>query len=73
MLFLAVGFVLGPVGGLSMGQRVLIGVAVGLVFKLFNEITAHAGLVYGAPPWLSAFSPSIVVLVAGLLLLRRTG
>ncbi|GMQ88278.1 MAG: LPS export ABC transporter permease LptG [Gammaproteobacteria bacterium] len=73
MLFLAVGFVLGPVGSLSMGQRVLIGVAVGLVFKLFNEITAHAGLVYGVPPWLSAFAPSALVLIAGLLLLRRTG
>jgi len=73
MLFLAVGFVLGPVGSLSMGQRILVGVAVGLVFKLFNDITAHAGLVYGVPSWLSAFAPSVVVIIAGLLLLRRTG
>ena len=72
MLFLAVSFVLGPVGRLSVGQRILIGVAVGLVFKLFNEITAHAGLVYGVPAWLSAFAPSVTVVVAGLLLLRRT-
>ena len=73
MLFLAVSFVLGPVGSLSVGQRILVGVAVGLVFKLFNEITAYAGLVYGMPPWLSAFVPSATVLVAGWLLLRRTG
>jgi len=73
MLFLAVSFVLGPIGRLSMGQRILIGVVVGLVFKLFNEITAHAGLVFGAPPWLSVFAPSALVFIAGLLLLRRTG
>jgi len=73
MLFLAVSFVLGPVGRLSMGQRILTGVAVGLVFKLGNEITAHAGLVYGAPPWLSAFASSVLVCVAALLLLRRAG
>jgi len=73
MLFLAVSFVLGPIGRLSMGQRILIGVVVGLVFKLFNDITAHAGLVYGAPPWLSAFTPSVAVVAAGLLLYRRTG
>ena len=73
MLFLAVGFVLGPVGSLSMGQRILVGVAVGLAFKLFNDITAHAGLVYGVQPWLSAFAPSAVVIITGLLLLRRTG
>ncbi len=73
MLFLAVGFVLGPVGRLSMGQRILVGVAVGLAFKLVNEITAHAGLVYGVPPWLSAFAPSAAVIITGLLLLRRTG
>jgi len=73
MLFLAVSFVLGPVGRLSVGQRILVGVAVGLGFKLFNEITAYSGLVYGVPSWLSAFAPSIIVVVAGLLLLRRTG
>jgi len=72
MLFMAVGFVLGPVGGLSMGQRILVGVAVGLVFKLFNEITAYAGLVYGMPAWLSAFVPSAAVVITGLSLLRRT-
>jgi len=71
MLFLAVSIVLGPVGRLSMGQRILVGVGVGLAFKLGNELTAHAGLVYGAPPWLSAFAPSLLVCIAGALMLRR--
>jgi lipopolysaccharide export system permease protein len=71
MLFLSVSFVLGPLGKQSGGQRVLAGVVLGLVFKLINDITAHAGLVYGMPPWLSAALPSSVVFAAGLLLLRR--
>jgi lipopolysaccharide export system permease protein len=72
MLFLSVSFVLGPLGKQSSGPRILVGVVLGLVFKLLNDITAHAGLVYGMPPWLSALLPSSVVFVAGLLLLRRS-
>ena len=71
MLFLSVSFVLGPLGKQSAGQRILAGVVLGLVFKLLNDITAHAGLVYGLPPWLGALLPSSLVFVAGLLLLRR--
>ena len=71
MLFLSVSFVLGPLGRQGTGQRILVGVVLGLVFKLLNDITAHAGLVYGMPAWLSALLPSSVVFAAGLLLLRR--
>jgi lipopolysaccharide export system permease protein len=53
----------------SVGQRVLVGVLVGLAFKLLNETAAHAGLVYGVPPWLSALTPTLLVATAGLLLL----
>lgn len=71
MLFLSVSFVLGPLGKQSAGQRILVGVVLGLIFKLLNDITAHAGLVYGMPPWLSALMPSSMVIIAGLVLLRR--
>lgn len=71
MLLLAVSLVLGPLGRKSIPQRLLAGVAAGLVFKLFSDITAHAGLVYGFPPWASALLPSVAVLAAGVLLLKR--
>lgn len=73
MLLLSVSLVLGRLGRQSAGQRVLVGVLVGLAFKLGNEIFAHAGLVYGMAPWLSAFLPSLLVLIAGAWLLRRAG
>jgi lipopolysaccharide export system permease protein len=72
MLLLSVGFVLGPAGQRGVGQRILLGVLVGLGFKLLTETAAHAGLVYGVPPALSAFLPASAVFVAGLALLRRS-
>ena len=70
MLLLSVSLVLGRLGRRSAGQRVLVAVLVGLAFKLGNEIAAHAGLVYGVPPWLVAFLPSLLVLSAAVWLLR---
>ncbi len=71
MLLLSVGMVLGPLGGHGVGLRVLAGVLTGLAFKLGSETVAHAGLVYGGEPWLVASAPPLLVLLAGLLLLRR--
>ncbi len=68
MLLLAVSLVLGPLGRPTLGQRLLVAVLAGLAFKLLSEVIAHAGLVYGLPPVVSAFLPAILVLVvsAGL-------
>jgi lipopolysaccharide export system permease protein len=71
MLVLSVSLVLGPLGRQSVGKRVLIGVLIGLAFKLFNDINAYAGLVFGVPPWINALLPSVLVSAAGLLMLRR--
>jgi lipopolysaccharide export system permease protein len=73
MLLLSVSLVLGRLGTRGASQRVLVGVLVGLAFKLGNEIFAHAGLVYGMAPWLSALLPSVLVLIAGSWLVRRAG
>lgn len=70
MLLLSVSLVLGRLGRRSAGQRVLVGVLVGLAFKLGNDLVAHAGLVYGVSPALSAFLPSLLVLFAAVWLLR---
>ena len=70
MLLLAVGLVLGPLARQGIGQRMLVGVVAGLVFKLVNETSLHAGLVYGIAPWVSALLPSLIVSAGGLWLLR---
>jgi lipopolysaccharide export system permease protein len=68
MLLLAVALVLGPVGKRAPGQRLLVAVLAGLLFKLLGSVIAHAGLVYGMPPVLGAVMPSLVVL-AGIALI----
>lgn len=71
MLLLAVPFVFGPLRSVGVGQRLFIGVLVGLVFYIVNRGLSHVGLVYGLPPLLSAFTPLLIFLAAGLLALRR--
>lgn len=66
MLLLSLGFVLCSGGPRKTGRRVLTGIFVGLAFKLVNDISAHAGLVYGMPPYVSALLPSLLVLLPAL-------
>ncbi len=74
MLALAVGFVLGALRSVGTGQRLFAGILIGLLFRLMNDLLAQAGLVYGLPPVVSAFSPSAGFMLAAAWLLReRTG
>lgn len=73
MLLLSLGFVLGSASRQGAGRRVLTGVFIGLAFKLVNDISAHAGLVYGAPPLVNALLPSLLVLVPAVIVLYRAG
>ena len=71
MLLLGIGFVLGVAPRSSTGWRLFTGIFVGLLFKLFNDLFAQAGLVYGLPPVFSALLPTLFVLGAAAWLLRR--
>lgn len=71
MLFLAVPFVFGPLRDRGGGQRLLIGVLVGLGYYLLSQTLSHAGQVYGLPPSLSALTPPLLFLGWGLVQLRR--
>ena len=71
MIFLAVPLVLGRLGGARIGQRILAGCLVAVVFHVVNEISGKAGIVYGLIPPLSALAPTLAFLAAGMWLLRR--
>ena len=62
MLLLAVSLVLGPLGRRPLGQRLLVAVLAGLLFKLLTGVAGHAALVYGVPPALGALLPALAVL-----------
>jgi len=71
MIFLAVPFVFGSMRTVSVGQRVLIGAFLGILFHIINQASGHTALVYGVSPFISALLPIICFFILGLFLMRR--
>ena len=71
MIVLAVPLVLGRLGGVGIGQRILAGCLIAVTFHVVDEVSGKIGIVYGLSPALSAFAPTLLFLAAGLWLLRR--
>lgn len=71
MVFLAIPFVFGSIREQGAGARVVIGVTVGILFYLINQLVQHLGLVYGLWPGLTATLPTLVFLGIGIWLFRR--
>jgi lipopolysaccharide export system permease protein len=71
MLFLAVPFVFGSLRNVGAGQRLLVGVMVGIGFQLLVQVLSHLGQVYGIHPVASALAPILLFLSAGVWALRR--
>lgn len=71
MLLLAVPFVFGSQRGGNAGQRLFIGIMLGLVFHIFNKMVSNLGIVLGLAPMISAFLPILVFFSLSLIGLRR--
>ncbi|RLK51195.1 lipopolysaccharide export system permease protein [Alkalispirillum mobile] len=71
MLLLTIPLVFGAVRSTGAGQRIFIGVLVGVVFFLVNRMLNHAGVVFGLPPAASALLPAIAFLLAGIVGIMR--
>lgn len=71
MLILAMPFLFGSARGGGTGQRVFIGIVVGIIFFLTNRMINELGVVYGVSPFMSAFLPSFLFFGVGILALRR--
>lgn len=71
MLLLAMPFLFSAQRSSGIGQRLFIGIIVGIVFHLLNSVVNELGIVYNLPAILSAFLPIILFLVASLVLLQR--
>ena len=53
------------------GQRIMIGVLVGVGFFIFNRVVNQLGIIYGLYPVLSAGLPSMLVILAALFMAKR--
>lgn len=72
MLLIAMPLVLSttPRSG-GTGQRIMVGLLLGVGFFVINRAINHLGIVYGLMPAVSAVLPLLVVVVASFILLRR--
>lgn len=71
MIVLAVPMVLGRLKAAGLGQRIVVGVLVGIGFHVLNQASGHLGLVYGLDAALSATAPIVLFAGAALWMLRR--
>lgn len=71
MLYLAIPFVFGPLRSVSIGQRIFVGVLIGVAFYLSSEAVGQMGLVYEFDPLASQLLPSIIFLLFAIYGVRR--
>ena len=61
MLLISAPFVIGVKRGVSVGERMMIGVVIGMSFNIIDKIVGHLGLIYSLSPSLIAFIPSMAM------------
>lgn len=71
MLLLALPFIFGSQRSGSAGQRLFMGVMIGIGYFLVSRLLNQLGVVYGLSPFLSALLPALLFLGLGVFLLRR--
>lgn len=71
MILLALPFVFGPMRSSSTGQRLLIGMLVGVGFYVFNSIFTQTGVIFGLNAVVAAVFPTaLLALISGLAVSR---
>ena len=71
MVFIAISFVFGPLRSVTMGQRIMAGVIVGLLFHYAQQFLGHVTIIFSLTPFLAALVPLVVSFAIGVYLLKR--
>ncbi|WP_308836731.1 LPS export ABC transporter permease LptG [Pantoea sp. Nvir] len=71
MMLMAISFVFGPLRGVSMGLRVVIGISFGFLFYVLDQIFGPLSLVYGMPAILGAIMPSALFFIISVFVLIK--
>ena len=71
MLLLALPFVFGPLRSSSTGQRMLVGMLVGIGFYVFNSMFMQTGVVFGFNPFLTAWLPTLLLGAVNIIAVKR--
>lgn len=71
MAALALPFVFGPMRAAGVGQRMIFGLLLGIGFYVLNQTLANSGRVFGLPPALTVWTPTLLVAAGTLAALRQ--
>lgn len=71
MLILSLPFVFGPLRSSSTGQRLLIGMLIGIGFYVSNSMFMQSGVVFGINPFMTAWLPTLVLGAISIFAVRR--
>jgi len=71
MLLLALSFIFGPLRTVSMGARIMMGVATGILFFIINQVLGSLSLVYQLPAVFGALMPSVMFTIIALYFIRK--
>lgn len=71
LVLAGISFVFGPLRSVPIGQRIVSGVILGLVFKFTQDLLGPASSVYGFPPLLATLLPILLCGLGGWYLLQR--
>jgi lipopolysaccharide export system permease protein len=71
MVLLALPFVFGPLRSVGNGQRVVMGVLVGVAFYVVNLVLGNSGVVFGLNAMVAAFLPTVAATGIALWFMRR--
>lgn len=71
MVFLAIPFAFGPLRSVTAGQRLVVGMLIGVGFYLFNQVTTYVTLVYGINPVAGALLPALMFSGYAVYLMRK--
>ncbi|WP_395479904.1 LPS export ABC transporter permease LptG [Candidatus Curculioniphilus buchneri] len=71
MLLMALSFILGPLRGVSIGVKVVIGIILGFFFHILDKFLEPLSLIYNISPVFGAILPSIVFLIISIIALLK--
>lgn len=70
LVFVGISFVVGSSRQVAVGERIFIGVIVGVAFRVMQDILGPAATVWGISPLLAVIAPILLTLFAGAALIK---
>ncbi len=71
LVLIAISFIFGPLRSVTMGQRIVSGVVMGVIFMLIQKLLGPSSLVFGFSPLIAVLIPIALCVFIGVFLLKR--